>query len=139
MTKYEVLNVQEETSTEDVWLQWRDKLEDALDKYAHGTYTIEDIEGFVQNGDMLIWPTKKSMALIEVFNYPQVKCLHVFMVLGELEDVYEHMAHVEGFAQYLGCGMISANGRTGWARHLKNKGWHQQGWFVKCLDKMEIN
>ena len=139
MTKSVIMQFEEQSEAAPVWEIWRDKVKSALKKYAHGTYTIEDIEGFIASGDMLIWPTDQSIALIEVFDYPQVKCLHVFMVLGELEDVYAHMQYVEDFARYLGCGMISANGRTGWARHLKSQGWNQQGWFTKTLDKMEIN
>ncbi len=139
MTKPVVMELVPQTSTEDVWERWRDQLEDALEKHAHGTYTIEDIEGFVQNGDMVIWPTSKSMALVETFDYPQVKCLHVFMALGELQDIYDQMAHIEDFARFMGCDMVSTNGRVGWARQLKKRGWKQQGWFTKTLDEMEIN
>ncbi len=139
MTKSVIISLEEHSDVETTWELWRDKIADALKKYAHDTYTIEDIEGYIADGMMLVWPLDKSIALLEVVEYPQKKCLHIFMVVGEVEDILYHMQFADDNAQFIGCDMISANGRIGWAKELKKKGWQQEGWFTKKIEARELN
>lgn len=139
MTKGVIISLEEQSDVVTTWELWRDKIADALEKHAHGTYTIEDIEGYIADGMMLMWATEKSLALLEIIDYPQAKCLHVFMVVGEINDVFQHMQFVEDYAQFIGCDMLTANGRVGWAKELKKKGWQQQGWFTKKIEARELN
>ena len=101
---------------------YRELIESAL-KYSGGTHTFEDVAAGIASGHMQLWPTEKACAVTEIVVYPRKNVLHVFLAAGDLEQIVNGIDAVAAWGKSQGCESLTLNGRHGWQRVLKNRGW----------------
>lgn len=104
------------------WARCRHWIEDAL-AYDGGLHTIEDIEGYIGQGQAHFWPGKESAVVTQFWNFPQKKALNYWLAGGDMDELLNEMQPViEEWAKLQGCDMIVIAGRRGWERAMKRHG-----------------
>ena len=109
---------------------YRKWIEAALE-YSGGTHNFDDIADGIRSGHMQIWPTDKACAVTEIALYPRKKVLHVFLAAGDLDQITDAIDAVADWGKAQGCESLTMNGRHGWQRVLKKRGW------ASTMTKME--
>jgi hypothetical protein len=94
-------------------------LQSALDHAREGK-TLRDVDEQLASGDALLWPGKRSAAVTQILDQ---KTLHVWLAGGSMAELREMEASAVDLARRLGCSGLTAEGREGWARVLRNLGW----------------
>ena len=94
-------------------------LQKALDRGRQG-YTLADVDAELATGDAILWVGRNACAVTQHLDN---KVLHVWLAGGPLDELQEAEAGLVALAQHLGCTAITAEGRDGWARALKELGW----------------
>ena len=103
-------------------LPYRKMLVEALN-HSGGSHTFQNIVDAVQNEVMQFWPMEKSCLVTEVINYPNIKCLHIFLAGGDLEEIKSIDSTLEFLCQEIGADYISLSGRRGWIKALADIGY----------------
>ena len=98
-------------------------IEDALDNSAPSHY-FEDIRVMLLNGDATLWSTQNGCVVTCFTTFPAGKMLQMWLMGGDFEEVYnERNASIEAFARENGCTTLFINGRKGWERRMKDRGY----------------
>jgi hypothetical protein len=103
-------------------LPYRKMLIEALE-HSGGSHTFQNIVDSVQNEVMQFWPMEQSCLVTEVINYPNIKCLHIFLAGGDLEEIKSIDSTLEFLCQEIGADYISLSGRRGWIKALADIGY----------------
>tara|TARA_R110001599_G_scaffold227431_2_gene426544 strand:+ start:111 stop:524 length:414 start_codon:yes stop_codon:yes gene_type:complete len=103
-------------------LPYRKMLVEALN-HSGGSHTFQNIVDSVQQEVMQFWPMEKSCLVTEVINYPNIKCLHIFLAGGDLEEIKSIDSTLEFLCQEIGADYISLSGRRGWIKALADIGY----------------
>jgi hypothetical protein len=98
-------------------------IEAALD-YSGGTHTFEDIAAGIASGVMQLWPAPDGCLVTEIVVYPRKKVLNVFLGGGNLERLTDMHDDVAAWGVMQGCSAATINGRRGWERVYRKRGWH---------------
>jgi len=106
-------------------------IEDALE-YSGGTHDYEHIVAGIMRGTMQLWPAKDGCLVTEIISYPKKKVLNVFLGGGSMKTLLGMYEPVEEWAKAQGCSTLTINGRPGWERIFKKRGWQAQH---VCLGK----
>lgn len=90
-------------------------------------YTPEDILAAIERRDMQLWVTDTfdTVGITFISVKPQWKSLHIFYVCGENMDAWKHegLDLLEAYARHNNCKYVTAQGRRGWTRALKDRGY----------------
>ena len=103
-------------------LPYRKMLVEALN-HSGGSHTFQNIVDSVQQEVMQFWPMEKSCLVTEVINYPNIKCLHLFLAGGDLQEIKSIDSTLEFLCQEIGADYISLSGRRGWIKALADIGY----------------
>ncbi len=128
---------------------FRERLEKWLKSIAErgekwGLYTVSSLIQSLQTGNELLWGVWKDddltgVLVTEIVQYPEAKALRVNAVAGEKvikEGGAETLAELEKFGRNMGCKVMDAWGRPGFARWLKNTSGYEI-YQVNCLKNIE--
>lgn len=112
------------------------KLSDAFDSVAHllqpavergygDLMVLEDFKERVMMGDMQLWIGEGYAGVTEVVDYPRSRVVLVHLVGGELESLLRDHGELVKFAKLVEAAGIEINGRKGWTRVLKDRGYQE--------------
>jgi hypothetical protein len=78
----------------------------------------------VERGEAQFWPFSRSAMVSLIFDEPQAKSLHQWLIGGDLGQVLGEMREtIEAWARAQGCTRLLGAGRRGWERVLKPYGY----------------
>lgn len=86
-------------------------------------YTLEDILGLVEKGEMQSWAEGDTWALTRLAVYPRATVVEVLAVVGALNEARVLHDRILVFAANAGARVIQAYGRFGWMPDAKARGW----------------
>lgn len=109
----------------------RDWIEAALE-YSEGTHLFEDIVAGVMEGRMQLWPAPEGCLVTEIITYPRKKVLNVFLGGGDMDQLIDMHDALSEWGRMQGCDAATINGRPGWQRVYKSRGWKP---IHTCLSK----
>lgn len=118
------------------WAHCREAMLKAIER-CDGTHDEDDVLRQILTGQLKLWREGSSAVLTEFQSYPKFRALHCFLVGGTLAEVLKIEERLVPFAILNGCirpdGMpaITACGRSGWARVLKDRGWREVTTFIQ--------
>ena len=92
-------------------------------------YTPEDILSAIERQEMQLWIAGDfdAVGITFISVKPQWKALHIFYVCGDNMDVWlnEGLDVFEAYARYNHCKYVTEQGRKGWTRALKHRGYSE--------------
>lgn len=106
--------------------EWVAPLLDKITKKFDCGYSTEDILYALKAQDMQLWSWNKDVVLVtQVTVYPQYKVLFVLFVAGSNMGEWFNpaMEVLEKYAASLGCKYVTGEGRKGWIRYSKARGY----------------
>lgn len=96
---------------------------DAL-QYSGGTHDLQDVADQIHNGQLQLWPARKTALVTQLITYPKKKSIHIFLAGGNLDEIVNMEDSVFSWAKEQGCDMLTFTGRLGWGRSkLKDRGY----------------
>lgn len=108
------------------WARCEAWLVEAL-AYGDGAQTVADLRDGYASGRYVLFPGRKSAALVEVVDIAGANHLHFYLAGGELPEIRDELRpQLESFGQRLGCVSIFCNGRPGWARAFRAAGYRRE-------------
>ncbi len=102
------------------------------------THTLCDVRAMVDSGDAQFWPFLHSACITQIWDEPQAKVLHHWLVGGDLTDLLSHRPEIEIYARTMGCTRLLIGGRKGWERVLSPFGFELAGIVMAKELKMAI-
>lgn len=100
----------------------REWLEAALADPAPVT-TMSDVVRAIEAGEARLWAGERSAMVTHVCDYPSgVRALEFWLAGGELGEILDGLTQVEAWARLSGCHQMHINGRPGWSRVLRDRG-----------------
>ena len=103
------------------------------------THSVEDVVARINQGRAQWWSNGDAAIVTEIYDAPQKRWLHYWVVAGELGDCLALQPDIERWAQKQGCTEMTALGRQGWAPVLQKCGWHVRGWqYAKPLEVQRV-
>ncbi len=118
------------------WARCSPWIEAALE-HCHGTHLIEDVRDLVATSPVhALWAGQKSALVSQLIYHPRVIQLHLWLCGGNLRELLDMLPTIEGYGLLNGATLFSTggrqkNGRSGWARILKSRG-YAPAWEI-CL------
>jgi hypothetical protein len=104
-------------------LRCRKWIEAALDRSAVSHY-FDDVRRMILSGDAQLWSTENGCIVTCFSTFPASKMLQLWLLGGDFEEIYaEQSAKIEAYAKQHGCDQLFVNGRKGWERRLKDRGY----------------
>ena len=97
------------------WEKYREPLLKALE-HCHGSHIEDDVLVRIFSGEYKLW-TWEGSALVTYFcEWPQLKCLNIFIYGGDLAELASKQREVEMWAAKQGVTRIVSGGRDGWGK-----------------------
>lgn len=101
--------------------QWRPALAEAVDGRL---YTIEYLDALVIEKRAFMWASEDAAIIAEIKMFPTgAKAIHCLVAAGSLEGVMHLAPIVEEWGRARGCIGALVEGRAGWAKALKGRGY----------------
>ena len=98
-------------------------IEAALEHSAR-SHTFENVKELVMNEAAHLWSSPTGCMVTLFVEYPLSRTLHIWLLGGDFEQVYtDHAETLDKWAKDNQCDQIVVNGRKGWERRLKNRGY----------------
>jgi len=96
-------------------------------EYADGKYTLSDVKQMILDQGLILWVVyndeeKKAQGcvLTEIFDYPQSRCLMIFLVSGDnFDKIVTLLPDLMEYGKGRGCARLEFYGRPGWEKVLK--------------------
>ena len=108
------------SEAEERWALWREKVAKACDGSHH---RIEDIERSLVEGPAQLLTMPDCCFVVEVVDYPAARACQVLWTAGDLKAVVEATPRLHVWARFQGCTEMLVEGRSGWARALREIGY----------------
>jgi hypothetical protein len=90
------------------------------------THGIDDIKKMVFTRQAHLWTTPNGVALTTFSQYPLCRIMNIWLLGGDFEEVFDiHNDAVEHFARSNGARLLYAQGRPGWVRRLRDRGYKE--------------
>lgn len=102
------------------WALWRDRIAKAADGSHH---TIESIETSLVDGRARLLTMPDCCFVVELADYPSARACQVMWAAGTLEAILAATPRLHAWARAQGCTEMLVEGRSGWARTLKDIGY----------------
>ena len=115
------------------WTRTKHHLQPALDM-EDGLYTLEDVLIEIKNGGLQFWPGENSAVVTQVIHHPRHKQLEFVLAGGDLAELKQMAAVIEGWARQEGITHAKIIGRRGWAKALGGDWVESHTVSVKRLD-----
>ena len=98
-------------------------------------YTLDDLKQRVFSNDAQLWTTPNGACLTCVTVYPQTTIVQIWLMGGDFEELMtKHSDAVYRWAKdTIGASMIYVQGRKGWTRRLKGRGF-TEGQSITCME-----
>ncbi len=106
------------------WLRCRDYIVASVKH--QDLYSIEDIEGKIENGTFQFWPGKQSAFITEISRFPQKTVLNLIFCGGDYKELESMLPVLEEFGRRCGATQIFGGGRPGWLRKIKHLGFKSE-------------
>lgn len=87
----------------------------------------DEVAAALAAGRAQLWPGERSAMVTTLQITPEGPTCHVWLAGGELADLLAMAVGVEAWARAQGCAWVTLNGRKGWARALKRRGFAPAG------------
>lgn len=98
-------------------------IEAALERSAR-SHAFQDVKALILSGGAHLWSTADGCLVTCFIDYPLSKTTHIWLCGGDFEQVYTtHAEDIYRWARQHECDQIVVNGRKGWERRLKNRGY----------------
>jgi hypothetical protein len=91
--------------------------------YGGDTHSVADVADAVVRGDAQLWKNDRGIVITEIRHTPKYDTLHFWLAAGEKDATLQLMREAESWARTQGIRKLSAVGRKGWVRVLRNDGW----------------
>lgn len=104
------------------WLRCRRWLVRALEDATEAELLAELAAGRAQ-----LWPGERAAMVTTLQIGPEGRSCHVWLGGGDLAELIAMAPGLEAWARQQGCDFASVNGRKGWARALKRRGFAPVG------------
>jgi hypothetical protein len=101
--------------------EMRERLRKALAR-SHENYTIEDLEQELATGRAMLWAGERCALVSTLEQTPTHRFLHLWLGAGNLSELISLEPGVNAHARALGCAYTSIDGRLGWSRVLRKRG-----------------
>lgn len=109
-------------------------LYNSIGRNTRGRYAPNDILQLIQNEKQDIWLARKMAddqvvmaCTTQVLQYPQLKSVFISVVAGENRfDWMWILPQIEQWAKSIGCTLVEADGRLGWAKTIEPAGYKKE-------------
>lgn len=89
-----------------------------------GTHTPADVEKAIEEGRFQHWEDGETIVVTMICQEPLMKICKVFLVAGDLDAAWKiHDEQILPWAKSLGCSRISGEGRKGWEKSARKRGY----------------
>lgn len=85
-------------------------------EYSNGTHSLEDVAMALNRDEMQLWPGINTAIVTEIITYPKLKCIHVFLAAGDMDEVIRILPYIEKHGKMEGCTRMTMTGRKGWEK-----------------------
>jgi Lhr-like helicase len=103
-------------------LSWREEIEEAI-SLADCSHTFDDLTAMVLRQDLQLYTNEHAFAICHKVTFPQYSNYHIMLAGGNLQSILDEQENFQKMAKAFGCRYLTFNGRFGWQRALKDKGW----------------
>jgi hypothetical protein len=134
MSDYELRGVPA-TQVDMVWTPVKHFIQAALDR-TEGEMSIDDVYNALIERDMQLWILLDGLHVIgalvtQLLEFPNVKSCRYVAMGGDVHGDFEEITSmIEQWAATQGCQRMEIVGRPGWARALRDFGYHQAYSYV---------
>lgn len=90
-------------------------------------YGLDDIRRMVMNGNAMMFPTGKSVAITRQTTCPAGEVLDYWLLAGDLDDLLDLETRLTAWADENGAVAVKGSGRAGWGRVLEARGYSELG------------
>lgn len=110
------------------WVRCSPWIEAALE-HCNGTHRIEDVAQLVlTDPDTAFWPGQRSAIVAQLSRHPRLIQLHLWLCGGDLRELLDMLPTIEAHGVLHGATMFTTggrlkNGKSGWGRVLKSRGY----------------
>lgn len=105
------------------WKQALPYVERALAEEGTGLYTIHDVLDYLLTDRALLWSDTRAAIVTCMHRCPRGKLLSLWLASGDLEQLISLAAdQIRPYAEREGATVIEINGRPGWKRELRKRG-----------------
>lgn len=102
------------------WLRFKPQFVEAMDGSIH---SVEDLERKIGQGRAYLFPGKDAAIVGEKAEYSNETVFQALWGVGDLEEIEALIPGVEAFARLIGCKSMLVEGRRGWEKLLKPRGY----------------
>jgi hypothetical protein len=103
------------------WERARPHLMAAADRA--GTHNEFDLVQAIAAGKATLWLGEASAVLSEIIDYPKLRTHRLWLAGGDLEELLAMEQYMAAQARLIGCTRQDLDGRLGWQRVLKTRGY----------------
>ena len=90
------------------------------------THDLDDIIQMLLDGNAQLWSTEDGCIVTCVTTFPKTRIVQIWLMGGDFEQVVsEHEAALVDWATSIGACLLYVQGRKGWLRRLKDRGYQQ--------------
>lgn len=89
------------------------------------THTIADVVDEIRAGRAYLWYGPRSAVVTRVHDLPRAKELRIWLAGGDLDELLEQLDLADLVAKRLGCSRVVVEGRKGWGRVMRDKGYKE--------------
>ena len=107
---------------EDLTPSMRNGIERALAS-GGGTHQLRHVLDALVDQSAQLWIRGDSLLITEVNDTPLLRELHIWIATGELEECIALSEDVAQWGSLNGCQAMTLDGRLGWKRALRQRGW----------------
>lgn len=84
--------------------------------------TLQDVLDDLNNGAAHFWPGVNAVLVTRFDQEPEGKSLHVWLGAGDQQELLAMQPGLEAFGRAHGCVIATIEGRKGWERTFKERG-----------------
>ena len=111
------------TPPDDLWARYAPLLEPARRAWS-AQRSLDEVRSEIGTGHAQLWAGRRSALVTRLHADGRV---HVWLAGGELADILSMVAGVEAWARQQGCTFATLQGRKGWERVLRPRGYAPAG------------
>ena len=128
----------EENGTQTFQEAWDERIPllEAARERSGGAYGVSDVHDLVCDGLAHFEPLEKGVAIFLFQDYPQRRFLRIWLAGGKLPGNIDKVLDVaDDHAKRLKCDGIEVEGRRGWEKILKSRGYnYKRAVLIKDID-----
>lgn len=88
-----------------------------------GTHQMRHVLDAIMSQEAQLWIDGDSLLITEVNDTPLLRELHIWIATGDLEGCIALSEKVGHWGYLNGCDVMTLQGRLGWKRALRQRGW----------------